>query len=48
MIDPREIPILVRHTEVYTVDLVIFACLDFREFVISGLYTESIIRELSI
>ena len=32
----------------YTVDLVIFACLDFREFVILELYTKSRIRELSI
>ena len=31
-----------------TVDLVIFACLDFREFVIFGLFTKSRIRELSI
>ena len=31
-----------------TVDLVIFACLDFREFVIWGLFTKSRIRELSI
>ena len=32
----------------YTVDLVIFACLGFREFVILGLYTKSRIRQLSI
>ena len=31
-----------------SVDLVIFACLDFREFVILGLYTKSRIRELAI
>ena len=32
----------------YTVDLVIFACLDFREFVVLGLFTRSRIRKLSI
>ena len=32
----------------YTVDLVIFACLDFREFVILGPHTKSRIRELTI
>ena len=31
-----------------TVGLVIFACLDFREFVILGLFTKSRIGELSI
>ena len=31
-----------------TVDLIIFACLNFREFVILVLFTKSIIRELSI
>ena len=31
-----------------TVDLVIFACLDFREFVILWLYTKSRIREITI
>ena len=31
-----------------TVDLVIFACLGFREFVILELFTKSRIRELSI
>ena len=31
-----------------TVDLVIFTYLDFREFVILGLFTKSRIRELSI
>ena len=31
-----------------TVDRVIFACLDFREFVILGLFAMSRIRELSI
>ena len=30
-----------------TVDPVIFACLDFCEFVISGLFTKSSIRKLS-
>ena len=30
-----------------TIDLVIFACLDSREFVILGLFTKSRIRELS-
>ena len=34
--------------EYYTVDLVIFAYLDFREFVILGLSTKSRIHELSI
>ena len=34
--------------EQYTIDLVIFACLDFREFMIFGLFTKSKIRELSI
>ena len=34
---------------IYTVDLVIFACLDFHKFVILGLiFTNSKIRELSI
>ena len=32
----------------YTVDIVIFVCLDFREFVILGLFTSARIRELSI
>ena len=32
----------------YTVDLVIIACLDFREFVIFELFTQSKIRKLSI
>ena len=32
----------------YTVDPVIFACLDFREFVILGFFTKARIRELSI
>ena len=31
-----------------TVDLVIFACLEFREFVVLGLFTNHIIRELWI
>ena len=30
----------------HTVDLVIFACLDFREFVIFGLFAKSRIREI--
>ena len=33
---------------IHTVDLLIFACLDFREFVIFGLFVKSRIRELSI
>ena len=32
----------------YTVDLVIFACLNFRKFVIFGLFVKSTIRKLSI
>ena len=35
-------------TIIYTVDLVIFACLDFREFVIWGLFTKSRILKCSI
>ena len=31
----------------YTVDLVIFACLNFREFLILGLFTKFSIREYS-
>ena len=35
-------------TTTYTVDLVIFACSDLREFVILGFFTKSRISELSI
>ena len=33
--------------ELYTVDLVIFACLNFREFLILGLFTKFRIREFT-
>ena len=34
--------------EIYTVDLVIFSCLNFREFIILGLFTKSRIRQFSL